>query len=390
MKKLELIINDFKSRGILANCANPDNFVNLEDNQKSAYLGIDCTADSLHIGHLLPMMQAVRLAKNNFKIFILLGGATSKIGDPSDKLKERPILQQKTIEENQRKIEKQLLRIFGSNEEETLSLKNFPLEHFFINNSNVLKSVYEILNLNHLNNQNEENRTWENYISYIWPKEISKNNFKIFDNKDWLNELTFVDFIDKYGRNITINYLLSKETIKQRISSENGLSFSAFTYSLLQAYDFFYLYKNHGCHGQIGASDQWGNITTGLKMIKSFDNKNKCFALAFNLILDENGKKISKSEVGKNLIWLDKEKTDFVNLFNYFNNMSDEKSIDYIKKFTFIAEFQMNELLKLNNPKSMRILQRILTELFFFLIHGVSGLEWIKENFQGTGKPNFK
>jgi tyrosyl-tRNA synthetase len=390
MKKLELIINDFKDRGVFSNCANPDNFVSLEDNQKSAYLGIDCTADSLHIGHLLPIMQAVRLAKNNFKIFILLGGATSKIGDPSDKLKERPILQQKIIEENQEKLEKQLLRIFGRNEEKTLSLKNFPLEHFFINNSNVLKSVYEILNLNHLNNQNEGNKIWENYISYIWPKEVSKNNFKIVDNKDWLNELTFVDFIDKYGRNITINYLLSKETIKQRISSENGLSFSAFTYSLLQAYDFFYLYKNHGCHGQIGASDQWGNITTGLKMIKSFDNKNKCFALAFNLILDENGKKISKSEVGKNLIWLDKEKTDFVDLFNYFNNMSDEKSIDYIKKFTFITEFQMNELLKLNNPKSMRILQRILTELFFFLIHGVLGLEWIKENFQGTGKPNFK
>ncbi len=116
------------------------------------------------------------------------------------------------------------------------------------------------------------------------------------NNQDWFSRLTFVDFIDKYGRNVTVNYLLSKETIRQRIASKNGLSFSAFTYSLLQAYDFFYLYKNYQCHGQVGASDQWGNFTTGLKMVNSLDHDNKCFAFTFKLILNESGKKISKSD----------------------------------------------------------------------------------------------
>lgn len=391
MKKLELIIEDFKERGVFSNCANPENFTNLKDEQKSAYLGIDCTADSLHIGHLLPFMQAVRLANNNFKIFMLVGGATSKIGDPSDKLKERPILHQQVLEQNQHKIETQLRQIFARTQQtETIGLHILPLQLFFGTNQTVLFSIHKILNLAHLLDGDRQ-IIWKNYLAHIWPTAVKDDSFEIVDNNDWLSTLTFVDFIDKCGRNITINYLLSKETIKQRISSENGLSFSAFSYSLLQAYDFFHLYKNRGCHGQLGASDQWGNVTTGLKMIKSFDNENNCFALAFNLILDENGKKISKSDTGKNFIWLDAAKTDFPTLFNYFNNMSDEKAVDYIKKFTFITQLQMEQLLELNKPKSMRILQRILTELFFFLIHGEPGLLWISKNYQTPAtKPNFK
>lgn len=386
MNKLELIIDDFKNRGVLSNCANPENFTELEAKQKSVYLGIDCTADSLHIGHLLPFMQAVRLASNDFKIFMLLGGATSKIGDPSDKLKERPILQAEVLETNQRRIEAQLQRLFSKTEtRETLQLAHLPLTSFFATNNELLTAIYQVLNLD-----SQRDGMWSSYLAYIWPVEVNDDSFEIVDNRSWLNELTFVEFIDKYGRNITINYLLSKETIKQRINSENGLSFSAFSYSLLQAYDFFHLYKNHGCHGQLGASDQWGNVTTGLKMIKSFDNDNKCFALAFNLILDDNGKKISKSDLGKSLIWLDSAKTDFPTLFNYFNNLSDEKAVDYVRKFTFITELQIKQLLALNTPKSLRILQRILTELFFFLMHGKDGLEWISTNFQSTSRPNFK
>ncbi|WNE41794.1 MAG: Tyrosine--tRNA ligase [Mycoplasmataceae bacterium] len=379
-KELELIIEDFKKREIYSNCANPENFFNLEDSQRCAYLGIDCTANSLHIGHLLPIMQATRLAKNNFKILLLLGGATSKIGDPSDKLKERPILDPKILLENQKRMEKQLNLIFNRNENKKISLKNLPLYSFFQENEKILNSIYEILELeSKIEEKNNEN-IWKKYLLNIWPDEIKEDSFKIVDNREWLDKLTFVDFIDKCGRNITINYLLAKETIKQRVNSENGLSFSAFSYSLLQAYDFFYLYKNYKCHGQLGASDQWGNFTTGLKMIKSFDNENKCFALSFNLILDDNGKKISKSDVGTSIIWLDKEKTSFKDLFNFFSNMSDKKAIDFVKKFTFISEEKLEKLLEINNPKSLRILQRILMELFFFLIHGEDGLNWIKEN----------
>lgn len=387
-KELESIIEEFKKRGIYSNCANPENFLNLEESQKCVYLGIDCTANSLHIGHLLPIMQATRLAKNNFKILLLLGGATSKIGDPSDKLKERPILDTKILLENQKKMEQQLRLIFNRNEIKKISLKNLPLYSFFQGNEILLKSIYKILELESIIEEKSKEFVWEKYLSKIWPSEIKKNSFEIVDNREWLDKLTFVDFIDKCGRNITINYLLAKETIKQRINSENGLSFSAFSYSLLQAYDFFYLYKNYNCHGQLGASDQWGNFTTGLKMIKAFDNENKCFALSFNLILDENGKKISKSDLGTNIVWLDKKKTSFKDLFNFFSNMSDQKSIDFVKKFTFISEEQLEKLLEINNPKSLRILQRILMELFFFLIHGEEGLEWIEANSTKVKKIN--
>lgn len=385
-KELELIIEDFKNRGIFSNCANLENFLNLENNQRSAYLGVDCTANSLHIGHLLPIMQASRLAKINFKIFMLLGGATSKIGDPSDKLKERPILNTEILLENQKKMEAQLKNIFNRNDNKGKNLKKPPLFSFFQNNEELLKSIYKILELELNFSFEKQNKIWKKYLSKIWPEEIKKDSFEIVDNRNWLDKLTFVEFIDKCGRNITINYLLAKETIKQRVNSENGLSFSAFSYSLLQAYDFFYLYNNYNCHGQLGSSDQWGNFTTGLKMIKSINNENKCFALSFNLILDDNGKKISKSDTGTNIIWLDEGKTSFKNLFNYFSNMSDLKAIDYIRKFTFISENQLEKLLELNNPKSLRILQRILIELFFFLMHGEQGIVWIENNFSNIKK----
>lgn len=378
-KELKLIIDDLKERGTFSNCANIENFLNLNENEKLAYLGIDCTADSLHIGHLLPIMQAVRLAKSNFKIFLLLGGATSRIGDPSDKLKERPIIENEVLFENQKKMEIQLKGIFSRNTNKIFNFKNMPLECFFQNNQNLIHSIYEILGLERDNNKKDEN--WERYVSNIWAEEVKEKSFEIIDNRNWLDNLTFIEFVEKCGRNITINYLLSKETIKQRINSKNGISFSAFSYSLLQAYDFFYLYKNYSCYGQIGSSDQWGNFTTGLKMIKGFNNENKCFALSFNLILDDNGKKISKSDKGKSIIWLNKKKTSYKDLFNYFSNMSDQKAIEFVKKFTFITKYQIEKLIKVNEPKSLRVLQRILIELFFFLIHGKEGIKWIEDEW---------
>jgi tyrosyl-tRNA synthetase len=158
-KELELIIEDFKNRGIFSNCANPENFLSLNDKQRCVYLGVDCTADSLHIGHLLPIMQAARLAKNNFKILMLLGGATSKIGDPSDKLKERPILDTKILLENQRRMEEQLRLVFGRNQNKNVDLKNLPLFSFFQNNENLLKSIYKIFELDLLNKEQNKKKS---------------------------------------------------------------------------------------------------------------------------------------------------------------------------------------------------------------------------------------
>ena len=173
-----------------------------------------------------------------------------------------------------------------------------------------------------------------------------------------------MDFIDKAGRNITINYLLAKETIKQRVSSRVGLSFLAFSYSLLQAYDFYYLYENYNCRGQLGGSDQWGNLTTGLKLIKSFYPTNKTFAFNFPLLTDKEGKKFSKSENSKNTLWLNSDKKIF---YDFFRNMPDPQAQKFVCQFTFLNQKQIEELKKLNNPPQLRIFQRILYELMFFL-----------------------
>ena len=166
------------------------------------------------------------------------------------------------------------------------------------------------------------------------------------------------------GRNISISYLLAKETIKQRINSETGLSFLAFSYSLLQAYDFYYLYEAYNCHGQLGGSDQWGNLTTGLKLIRGFHPENKTFTFNFPLLTDKDGKKFSKSESGQKMLWLNNEEHQFS---DFFRNMPDEQVKIYIKQFTFLSESQIKELIKLNNPPKLRILQRVLYELIFIL-----------------------
>ena len=172
------------------------------------------------------------------------------------------------------------------------------------------------------------------------------------------------------GKYLTIAYLSSKETIKKRIG--DGLSFLEFSYPLIQAYDFYYLYENYRCRGQLGGSDQWGNLTTGLKLISNFypeeefahEKKNKSFAFTFNLLTDKEGKKFSKSESGKKILWLNSEKKDF---YDFWRNMSDEQAKIYIKQFTFLEEEQIEELIKLNNPPKLRILQRILYELVHWL-----------------------
>lgn len=370
VSELKNFLADLQSKKIIADHANVDNFFNLEQEQKCLYLGIDCTNDSLHIGHLFQFLQTVRFAQEGFKVILLLGGTTSKIGDPSDKLKERPRLEKEKLKDYYKQIKSQVADTFLKKRE--VQKPNFaPLELFYSKDLNLLNSIYQVLEFG-------KDQDWDKYLQYIWPSNSNIDRFQILDNSKWLGKLSFIDFIDQVGRNVTINYLLAKETIKQRVSSESGLSFSAFSYSLLQAYDFYYLYKNYGCHGQLGGSDQWGNLTTGLKLIKSVYPESKAFALTFNLLVDKKGKKISKSSTDKT-IWISLEKTPFIDFYNFLSNMPDEQALVFLKQFTFLNDKQIEKLNKLNNPTKLRIPQRILIEMLFYLLYENRGLEWLKD-----------
>lgn len=356
---LETFFQDLQNRGTIANYANLDNFYQLTADQKIIYLGIDCTGESLHIGHLFLLIQTIRFAKEGFQVLLVLGGATSKIGDPSDKSKERTKLEGEKLIEYQQKIKAQLHNILIEPREPSQMAKTtlMPLEQFYSDNPELLSNIYQVLGIKQTDSKEKQ---WAKYLSYIWP--LTENKYQILNNQDWLEKLSFVDFIDQVGRNISINYLLVKDWVKQRL--ESGLSYLAFSYSLLQAYDFYYLYKTYNCHGQLGGSDQWGNLTTGLKLLRGFYPQNQTFAFNFPLLVDKDGKKFSKSESGKKLLWLNSKKQDF---YDFFRNMPDEQAKIYIKQFSFLNENQIQALMVLNNPPKLRILQRILYELVSWL-----------------------
>jgi len=362
---LKIFFQDLQKRGVIANQANlENNFYHLKTNEKVVYLGVDCTSESLHIGHLFLYFQTIRFAKEGFTVLLVLGGATSKIGDPSDKDKERPLLEVEKITDYQAKIKSQLERILIKPKQ--IAKVNFsPLEQFYADNQELLSNIYQILKINR---QEEKTKQWASYLWYIWPLPEKNNKFQILNNKDWLEKINFVDFLRQTGKYLTIAYLASKENIKKRI--DTGLSFLEFSYSLVQAYDFYYLYQTYNCHGQLGGSDQWGNLTTGLKLIKSFYPENKTFAFNFPLLTNQEGKKYSKSESGKQTLRLNSNKKDF---YDFFRNMPDEQAKTYLKQFTFLTEEQIAELVKLNNPPKLRICQRILYELIYWFNYGEIG-----------------
>ena len=366
LTELKNFFTDLQKREIIADVANLENFYQLKSNEKVIYWGIDCTNDSLHIGHLFTILQTIRFAQKEFKILLVLGGATSKIGDPSDKLKERPQLADDEIKNYYQKIEEQITNLLLK-EKKTYQPDFQPLEVFYSDNPVLLKDIYQVLELN-------DNEPWKKYLQYIWP--LDKNHhFQILNNDKWLGELKLIDF-NKIGRNISVNYLLTKETIKQRVENpETSLSFTAFSYSLLQAYDFYYLYQNYNCHGQLGGSDQWGNLTTGLKLIRSIRPENKTFAFTFPLLTDKDGKKISKSSTGKT-IWLSVKKTSYHEFYDFLNNMPDGQALKFLYQFTFLTKEQIEKVNQLNNPRKLRIPQRILIELLFYFLYQEKGLNW--------------
>ncbi|MCK9160914.1 MAG: tyrosine--tRNA ligase, partial [Bacteroidaceae bacterium] len=273
----------------------------------TAYLGIDPTADSLHIGHLCGVMMLRHLQRFGHKPLALIGGATGMIGDPSGKSAERNLLDEATLRHNQESIKKQLSK--------------------FLNFDSNVSNCAELVN-----------------------------------NYDWMKDITFLDFAREIGKHITVNYMMAKESVQKRLNGEarDGLSFTEFTYQLLQGYDFLHLYETKGCKLQMGGSDQWGNITTGTELIRR-TNGGEAFALTCPLITKADGGKFGKTESGN--VWLDSRYTSPYKFYQFWLNVSDVEAEKYIKIFTIIGKEEIDALIEEHRKAPhLRILQRRLAK----------------------------
>ena len=292
----------------------------LMEQMRSAYVGFDPTADSLHIGNLVPIMLLAHYQQCGHKPFALVGGATGMIGDPSGKSTERNFLDEKTLRHNQEAIKQQLA-------------------HF-------------------LDFDNGE-----------------KNAAVLVNNYDWMKDFSFLDFIRDVGKHITVNYMMAKDSVKNRISSESadGMSFTEFTYQLVQGYDFLHLFKAHDCTIQMGGSDQWGNITTGTELIRRVGN-GKGFAITCPLITKSDGSKFGKSEGGN--LWLDAKRTSPYKFYQYWLNSSDEDAEKYIKIFTFLEEQEIKSLVETHTEQPhLRQLQKRLAQEITTMVHSQADFE---------------
>ena len=292
----------------------------LLESMRSAYIGFDPTADSLHIGNLVPIMLLAHYQRCGHKPVALVGGATGMIGDPSGKSNERNLLDETTLRHNQDAIKKQLA-------------------HFLDFESN------------------------------------AENAAILVNNYDWMKDISFLDFIRDVGKHITVNYMMSKDSVKNRITSESseGMSFTEFTYQLVQGYDFLHLYKEYNCTIQMGGSDQWGNITTGTELIRRMGN-GKGFAITCPLITKSDGSKFGKSEGGN--IWLDAKRTSPYKFYQYWLNSSDEDAEKYIKIFTFLTQEGIDALIREHRETPhLRLLQKRLAKEITMMVHSKDDFE---------------
>ncbi|MGL2987483.1 tyrosine--tRNA ligase [Flavobacterium sp. RSSA_27] len=292
----------------------------LLEQMRVAYVGIDPTADSLHIGHLVGVMLLKHFQLAGHKPLALVGGATGMIGDPSGKSNERNLLDEATLRHNQEAIKGQLARFLD-----------------FTSNAD--------------------------------------NAAELVNNYDWMKEFSFLDFIRDIGKHITVNYMMAKDSVKKRLSSEaaEGMSFTEFTYQLVQGYDFLHLYKAKGCTLQMGGSDQWGNITTGTELVRRKEG-GKAYALTCPLITKADGTKFGKSEGGN--IWLDAARTSPYKFYQYWLNTSDVDAEKYIKIFTFLTKETIEELtLQHREAQHLRLLQKKLAQEITIMVHSKEDLE---------------
>jgi len=292
----------------------------LNKEQTTAYLGIDPTADSLHIGHLCGVMMLRHFQRCGHKPLALVGGATGMIGDPSGKSQERNLLDEATLAHNVKCIKEQLSRFLDFDSD-------------------------------------------------------APNHAELVNNYDWMKNFTFLDFARDIGKHITVNYMMAKESVQKRLNGEarDGLSFTEFTYQLLQGYDFLWLYENKGCRLQLGGADQWGNITTGSELIRR-KNGGECFALTCPLVTKSDGRKFGKTESGN--IWLDRERTSPYAFYQFWLNVPDEDAKKYIKIFTSLEEDVINGIIaEHDTDPGRRILQKRLAEEVTIMVHSKEDLD---------------
>ena len=305
-------VEELKWRGMLHDVM-PGTEEQLQKEMTLAYVGIDPTADSLHIGHLVSVMMLKHFQLCEHKPIALLGGATGMIGDPSGKSQERNLLDLKILRKNQEGIKKQLAKFLNFDDKEP-------------------------------------------------------NAAMLVNNYDWMSKYSFLDFIRDIGKHLTVNYMMAKDSVKKRLSGEGeGMSFTEFTYQLVQGYDFLFLYQTYGCKLQMGGSDQWGNITTGTELIRR-KTGGDAFALVCPLITKADGGKFGKTEKGN--IWLDPEKTSPYQFYQFWLNCSDEDSKKYIRIFTLFKKTEIEMLEKEHDQAPhLRILQKALAEDLTIRVH---------------------
>jgi tyrosyl-tRNA synthetase len=306
------LIEELQWRGMVQDIM-PGTAEQLSKEMTSGYIGFDPTSDSLHIGSLVPILLLVHLQKAGHKPIALVGGATGMVGDPSGKSEERNLLDEETLNRNLSGIKKQL----------------------------------------------------EKFLDFDSSK---KNAAEIANNYNWFRELSFLQFIRDVGKHITVNYMMAKDSVKKRLDGETGMSFTEFTYQLVQGYDFYWLYKNKNCKLQMGGSDQWGNITTGTELIRRKAG-GEAFAFTCPLITKTDGGKFGKTEKGN--IWLDTSKTSPYQFYQFWFNASDADAEKWIKVFTFLRKDEIDTLVSMHHENlAARELQKALAKEVTIFVHG--------------------
>ncbi|AMY04540.1 tyrosine--tRNA ligase [Staphylococcus condimenti] len=309
------LLKDLEWRGLIYQQTDAEGLENiLNKEQVTLYCGVDPTADSMHIGHLLPLLTLRRFQDHGHKPIVLIGGGTGMIGDPSGKTDERVLQTEEQVEHNVRGIGKQMDKIFDFSGEEAAQLVN---------------------------------------------------------NRDWLGKISLIDFLRDYGKHVGVNYMLGKDSVQSRL--ENGISYTEFTYMILQAIDFGHLNREYNCKVQIGGSDQWGNITSGIELMRRMYGQTEAYGITIPLVTKADGKKFGKSESGT--IWLDAEKTSPYELYQFWINTSDADVIKFLKYFTFLdkEEIERLEQSKEEAPH-LREGQKALAENVVRFIHGEDAL----------------
>ncbi|HOP56838.1 MAG TPA: tyrosine--tRNA ligase [Bacillota bacterium] len=300
------LFSDLKWRDLAYDQTDPNLEKILDEKKLTFYIGIDPTADSLHIGHLLACLVAKRLQNHGHHPIIVLGGGTGLIGDPSFKNQERQLLSIQTSLDNAEGIRKQIIRLLP--------------------------------------------------------------DAQVVNNYDWISSLNTIEFLRDIGKNFNISYMINKESVRSRI--ENGLSFTEFAYQIIQAWDFEHLYASYGCKLQIGGQDQWGNITSGLELIRKLHGADsEAYGFTFPLVTKSDGTKFGKTESGT--LWLDKEKTSPYEFYQFWINTADDDAINYLKKYTFLSKDEIEKIeLSVKMEPETRMAQKELARQITTLVHG--------------------